>query len=368
MKQLVIPFPILLVVALLVCGRGHLFAASDVPMRPASPDHPITGVVTAVDGETRVTGPAAGSSRLSLKIGEVINVGDEVRVGKVGKIDILWDHRALVSLQEESSLSFQEPIRGQTYARLQQGSARIALSYSAGRMTDVFTLETPLAHVVTRGGIVEATVAGRDGQSFLSRLVATPPLATVRVLEGQARVEPIMSEEKPVSLKAGMEIQLKVGALAVASESASREQSRLPLPVRDEHRELPTPVFRQIISAQIGQVLDLEKGLFQSVQTGNETEQVGGSIKGTILATSIGIPVVAGTTASGLNVPSSVGVSTSQPVVVAPQIVSAGSLGPSQSGGLNTSLLLQQILDRVDNGGRGKGSTGSNSGSGSGKR
>ena len=93
-------------------------------------------------------------------------------------------------------------------------------------MTDVFTLETPLAHVVTRGGIVEATVAGRDGQSFLARLVATPPLAIVRVLEGQARVEPIMGEEKPVSLKAGMEIQLKVGARAVASEAGSREQSR----------------------------------------------------------------------------------------------------------------------------------------------
>lgn len=79
---------------------------------------------------------------------------------------LLWDHRAVLTLREGARMNIQESHRGQTELLLHQGMVRIALSYNAGRMTDTLTLQTPLARVVSRGGIMEATVLGRAAITF----------------------------------------------------------------------------------------------------------------------------------------------------------------------------------------------------------
>ena len=54
------------------------------------------------------------------------------------------------------------------------GSMRIALSYNAGRMTDKLTLQTALARVVSRGGILEASVVKADQRPLFARMMNAP--------------------------------------------------------------------------------------------------------------------------------------------------------------------------------------------------
>jgi len=145
-------------------------------------------------------------------------------------------------------------------------------------------------------------------------------------------------------------------------ETKPNQPALPPLAVREEHRALPSPITRQIASAQIGAALELEKGLQQAAQARNAEDNRGATIKGAILSTSTGLPFIPGIQASATG--NSAGVpslSTSSPSIlfppVAPSVQSAGagSLGPAQSGGLNSSGLLQQILNDVGKGGKGHG-------------
>ena len=49
-----------------------------------------------------------------MKVGDLLATGDEISTGAGATIDVLWDHRALLSLHEESRLHIQELHHGQT--------------------------------------------------------------------------------------------------------------------------------------------------------------------------------------------------------------------------------------------------------------
>jgi len=151
----------------------------------------------------------APTSSRTLKVGDVIAAGDELRVGTGEKLDVLWDHRAVLTLREVARTHIHELHHGQTEVRIHHGTVRIALAYNAGRMTDTLTLQTPLARVVSRGGIWEAMVLEEEQRTFFARLINTHPVETLGVFEGQARVEPLTGDDKPFSLKAGAEVSYK---------------------------------------------------------------------------------------------------------------------------------------------------------------
>ena len=131
--------------------------------------HPV-GVVMGISGGP-VSIVSAGSASRIVKVGDLMAAGEEISVGAGAKVDVLWDHRALLTLDEEARLHIQELHHGQTEVRLHKGTVRIALSYDAGRMTDRLTLQTTLARIVSRGGILEATVMGEEQRPFFARLV-----------------------------------------------------------------------------------------------------------------------------------------------------------------------------------------------------
>ena len=349
----------------LTCGCMFLSGATtgvlaEEPPRPMSGDRRAVGVVMEIVGDPVAIVPA-GPSRI-VKVGDIIAAGEELRTGAGAKVDVLWDHRAVLTLHEEARMHIQELHHGQTEVRLHHGTVRIALSYNAGRMTDTLTLQTALARVVSRGGILEATVLGGEQRSFFARLVDAPPVETLRVFEGQARVEPLMGEGKSFALKTGSEIFLKAGTLGPVSEIKPGQPTLQPLAVREEHRALPSPVTRQIATAHVGLALEVEKELQQTSPVGSENELPGTTVKGAILSTSTGLPFIPGIQASAAG--NSTGVPsppTSSPSIlslpVAPPIQGAGggSLGPAQSGGLNSSGLLQQILNDVGKGAKDRG-------------
>ena len=343
----------------LMCVFAFLFGATtaawaDEPPRPLSGTGHAVGMVTGIVGGPVAIKDAQSASFL-LKVGDVIGSGTELRVGKGGKLEVLGDHRAVLTLREESQMKMVEIRHGQTEVRLQHGTLRIALAYNAGRMTDTLMLQTPLAQVVSRGGILEATILGGEGRSLFDRLVNAPSVETLRVLEGAARVEPLAGEAKPFALKAGSQVSLKAGTVIAVSEIERDQRTLPPLHVREEHRTLPNPVMRQIVNAQMGIALEVGKGLEEASAAGSEKELPGTIVKGALLPTSTGLPLIPVAQASA------VGGSTSVPAVLSPQVappvqsVGAGSLGPAQSGGLNSSGLLQQILNEVGKGRKGHG-------------
>lgn len=360
MKIFDIRLQVLMCGCALFLGMATLAWAEAVP-QPRLGDGHAVGVVTGIVGAPVKLVTAVPAVSRSLKIGDVVAAGDELRVGAGEKLDLLWDHRAVLTLHEEARMNIYEPHHGQTEVRLQQGMVRIALSYNAGRMTDTLTLQTPLARVVSRGGILEATVLGGERRPLFARLVNAPAVETLRMFEGQARVEPLTGAGPPFSLKTGSEVALKEGAAHVVSEIQMDRRGLQSLAVREEHRGFPSPVMRQIVSAQVGVALEVEKQLQETATAGGEKDLPGTTVKGAILPTSTGFQLTpgiqasaTGTSAGGASLPTS-------PSVVPPPgaspIQSAGtaSLGPTQSGGLNSSGLLKRILNDVAKGAKGGG-------------
>lgn len=349
-----------------ICGAllwsCPLFAAA--PGDPAAPPLPLGGVghgvVTGLEGTAVASSIGGPAAKRPLNLGDVIQAGETVTVGKAGKLDILWDRRALVSVEEQSHVTVHESQRGQTQLRLQQGMARVSLSYSAGRMTDLFTLETPQAHVVTRGGVLEATVAGAEGRSFFAKLVNSAPAETIRVWEGQARIEPMLGDQKPLSMKAGSEVVLKSGAAGAVSEMPAGARSPASLAVREAHRNTPSPVTRQIVGAQVGQALELEKQLVQAPRTPPDKEPIAAGVKGTILPISAGVPTLPGGQPS-TSLVTATAPSSQLPLSPGVQPGSVTTLGASQAGGLNSNALLQQILNNLVKANQDRGNSGKNS-------
>lgn len=343
-----------------ICLLGTTIGAGAEEPSHFHPDdgHPAGVVVEISGGSASIV--SEGLASRALKIGDRIVDGDELSTGAGATVDVLWDHRALLTLQAQARLKIQEPHRGQTDLQLRRGSMRIALSYNAGRMTDKLTLQTAFARVVSRGGIFEASVVKADQRPLFARMMNAPSVDTFRVLEGQARIEPLSGEGKPFSIKAGSEASLTAGTAPAISETSTRTSGPQPLAAKTEHRESPVSITRQIIHAHVGLALESEKELERIATGGNEVEQPGSTTKGVILATSTGVPSFPSVQAFGSGSASgtstaSVSSATVPPPAGSVSVSGAGAaIGSAQSGGLNSSGLLKQLLNEVGRGAKGK--------------
>lgn len=331
-------------------GAAIPISAEEAP-HPLSNPKPAFGLVTDFLGTPMNKRASDPAGMVPLKIGDIIATGDELHIGQGGKLELLWDHRALVALCDDARATIGEAHYGQADVRLYQGTVRIALSYNAGRVTDTLTLRTQLATVTTRGGIMESTVPNADRRSFFTGLLNGVPGETIRVLEGTARIiEPLSGDGRILTLNTGSEVSVKMGKRLSVSETEMTQMPPQPLAIREEHRQVPRPVMRQIVNAQVGAALETGQAFVAAVP-GTEKDPVGTAPKGVILATTAGVPLT-----SLFPSPSTSGTipSTSSPQV-APLVPGAnvGSLGPAQSGGLNSRGILTEILKDVGKRGRG---------------
>lgn len=331
-------------------GAAIPVAAQEAP-RPLSNPKPAVGLVTDLLGTPVKTRASDPSGMVPLKLGDLISAGDELRTGQGGKLELLWDHRAIVALHHDAQVTIGQVQYGQTDVRLHQGTVRIALSYNAGRVTDTLTLRTPLTTVRTRGGIIESMVPGAERQSFFSGLLNGIPGETVRVLEGIARIESLTEEGKVLTLKAGSDVSVKMGKFLAVSEHEVNQAPAQPLAIREEHRQIPGTVLHQIVNAQVSAALETGQ-VFMASAVGTEKEPVGTSSKGVILATTAGVPLTSlfpPSPTAGTVSPSSTPQAAPPPL----QGINVGSLGPAQSGGLNSRGILTEILKDVGKRGRG---------------
>ncbi len=354
----------------LLCGVVLLWGLMASAWAEGAPQ-PVPGVTQATGVVVGTSGaPAsivsAGSSRLA-KVGEVVTAGEALHIPAGTRVAVLWDHRVLFTLHEDAHMQIEEPHRGQTEVHLHRGTVRIALSYNAGRMTDRLMLQTALARVMLRGGIVEATVEGEAQRSILARLLSGSSVETLRVVEGQAQVEPLTGERKSFPLKTGSEVSLTSGAAASVRQIELDARAGPPLALNEAHRGLPDSLTRQIVSTHIGLAVEAEQELQRAARAGSERELPGTSVNGALLPTSIGLPSspgvqafgAGGSTGSSSPSTSTSSFSTSPSSITAPSgatpLQGAGSLGPAQSGGRNSNELLQQIVKEAEKGSKGRG-------------
>ncbi len=337
-----------------------------------------SGLVTGIDG--RVVASTVGSNqRRDLRAGDAIRPGDELRVGAGSMIEVLWSKRALFSLRDQTVVRLLEVTGGQTPVQILEGNARIAYSYNEGHPTDTLAVMTPEARIVMRGGILEAIVVSgvhtddRHLMKFEGKEEGTREAGRVdviRIVEGQARVEPASSSTKSLLVKAGHEVRVSRAGTDAPREYKSDHRHRLAAIA--SHQEVPQSAVQRIAGIHVDHALELEQGLRKGAEDTKNAQNSDSGVKGVILSTSLGIPVTplqasSGSLTSGSAPPVNTTVSVapttgvgsgpvSVPVPVPVPIPSASTFVPSQSGGINSASLLREVLkDVLDRPGRGKG-------------
>jgi len=375
-KHTLLPALILSILATLFIGLASVWAAE--PEEAPARSNASSGIVTGLTGPSAVLTALEPASSRVLKLGDAITVGEEIRTNPGGQVEILWGRRALLTVPEQAQVRILEPLLGQILVQLSNGTVRAALSYSASRPMDVLTVQTPTTQVTTRGGIVEVTVsAPRRETSLIAMLGGTltspaserppggfvavsTPVETIRILEGQARIEPLTPGANSRLLQAGRQVRLHGGAADTVSEFKPTEEKALS--AVDQHRVTPKPVTQQIVGVHVEHALEVERLLQQAATVGDKKEMSGPDVKGaiiptTIISTSLGVPAPvfpqASSTSGGISAPTGLSPGTTLNPSSGSNLSPSQGTGPSssgttsainQSGGLNSNSLLQNIV------------------------
>jgi hypothetical protein len=326
-----------------------------------------SGVITGMTG-TPLLGTGDGT-RQGSSLGTAVAADKELRTGKDDVLEILWDH-ALILIRPQSTVTIHESKAGQTEVSLEGGSVRIALAYG-GHPTDIVTVQTPSSRVYTRGGILEVDVLPTS-PSLLSRVVSVfsktetstgpAPVETVRVIEGQSGIEPLKpTPGQSHMLEAGVQAHIAGGAVEQIVE-LSQNSKRVGLADTDQQQKTPGPLTQRLVNVHINHALEVERLMRAQKQAINQAGSAADpDLKGTIVATSLGVPSVSlgqsGTpsaspgpapqpTPSGPVAPApSPGVTSPLPSLPPVQSPTITTFVPGQSGGLNSRSALKDLLD-----------------------
>jgi hypothetical protein len=315
------------------------------------------GIVTGLSGPA--TGITPGGSR-ELRIGDRVAVGEEVFVA-AGTLEILWERRALFSLEGRTRIAVREAKNGLALLDILEGAVQIAFSYNEGHPTDTVTIQTPAARTVLRGGIVEAKVAptgeiGRLVQSAHVGKTASTAGELLRMIEGQAQIEPRTAGAKSFLLKVGHEFQTTSQGDAVRPSLVNDGRKLILLP---GHQQMPSSAVQRMVRTHVDHAVEVERAINKPSRGGNEMDGPARDKSGAIVSTSLGIPIAAlpgsgGATASSSLAPamppgplvSGGGATTAAPPAPVPiiQTPTVTILTPTQSGGINSQSLLREVL------------------------
>lgn len=331
-----------------------VMACSPVPVWSASVERAtqnVSGLITGLIGSPLRAGPGPIKS---LSLGERVAGTDVLETRQDEMVEILWDRRALILLQPQSSLTIAEPKPGDTRVGLRDGSVRVALAYG-GRATDVITVETAASRTVTRGGIVEVDARPRPPSllAMVASMFALPPAVlpqrvdSIRVLEGQSGVEPVGASGRAETIEAGFQALVVNGSAVQVTEQRVQPGRGAGLAAIDRRQETPRPLTERLMAIHVNHALEVERLL--NVAPGNLEESVtkpGTDVRGTIVSTSLGIPAASlgGAQTGGQAGPTAPPVTSPLPTLPPIQPPTVTTLSPSQSGGLNSRNLLRDIL------------------------
>ena len=341
------------------------------PSGPPAARSDSSGIISGLNGQAAAVIPGSGASR-ELRIGDRVAAGEELRVGSGGTLELLWERRALFTLKDRSNIALQESKNGSIFLHILSGTIGVAYSYNEGHPTDTMKIQTPGATMTLRGGIIEAAVEATgvadQPRRMQSRHIGEAAGEMLRVIEGQAHIEPRSSNAKPILLKAGNEWQSLPGRAGDEIRPSSGHRSRELAAAQSHHQ---VPAMQRMVQVHVEHALELERAMSKPSRDGNESDGAAG-VKGAIVATSLGIPLPtvtgAGATVTATSVAPTAPLTPTAPVsgpvtspavppAVVPPVVSPNVTGltPSQSGGINSVSLLRDVIQDISRGGNGNG-------------
>lgn len=305
------------------------------------------GLITAVVGSPVRVAPGATKP---VALGDRVAIADELQTRQDEMLEILWDRHALILVQPQSSLAIREFQAGETEIALRNGGVRVALAYG-GRPMDKVTVETPTSRIFTRGGIMEVDVRPTPPSllAMVASMFSTPAQAvpqrvdTVRVLEGQSGVETLRVKGASEMVEAGYQARLAVGEPIRVAELPQSQGKGAGLAGIDRRQETPRPLTERLVQVHVDHALEVERLLNNTTSAAIDqgANKPAPDIKGTIVATSLGIP-----SASLAQPQPSATSPVTSPLPTLPPIQppTVTALAPNQSGGVNSRNLLKEIL------------------------
>jgi hypothetical protein len=339
------------------------WTAVEAGTKPPAPVPP--GLVTGLTGSPSIAGKTAAVSQI-LSLGDRLSNDVEVRTQQDETVEVLWGQRTLIQVYPNTAMTIREKRDGQIHLQLPGGSVRVALAYG-GPPTDIVSVQTPTGRIFTRGGIVEVDVLSAS-PSLLARVStafsADKPapaarIETVKVLEGQSGVEPLASPGKSEILEAGLAAQVVAGVIRQVSNLPSSVDRGLGLAPTDRSQSTPAQLAQRIARVHVDHALEVERQV-SAAKPALDTKDAaaGADLKGTVVATSLGVPSIsfAGGPPPGPTATSPV--PTFSPPVIAPS--PGTTLGGNQSGGFNSKSILNDVLKDAlsENRGRGRNNRG----------
>ena len=277
-----------------------LFGIASLQTAESNVAQPITGsnasgLITGLAGAPMAG--TIGDATRNLSLGNTVATGEELNTDQHGILEILWDRHALIFIQPQSKVLIHESKAGQTEVSLRGGSIRVALAYNSGRTSDVVTVQTPSSRVFTRGGILEVDVLP-PSPSVFSRVasVFSPPeapaaskmLETVRVVEGEAGIEPVTAPGQSQMLEAGHQAQIAAGQVERSAELPRHSVKGVGLSDTDRRQGTPGLLTQRLVNVHITHALEVER---QMNTPGPVVQRTGAAtasdLKGTIIATSV---------------------------------------------------------------------------------
>lgn len=322
-----------------------------------------SGLITGVTGAP-ITG-GSGASRV-LSLGDTLSRAEELRTNPDDTVEILWDRQAVIQVHPKSHIMIQETKPGETEVHLTGGSVRVALAYGS-RPSDMVTVHTPTSRVFTRGGIVEVDVLP-SAPTLLSRMsavfagadsaAALSLVESVRVLEGQAGVEPLKATRPSQMLEAGLQARVAAGAIEQTSGLPASAGKGVGLAATDRRQATPGPLTQNIVRVHVSHALEVERLMNTTPSSLDEAAKAGGTdIRGAIVSTSLGVPTTSFAQSSGSAGGSSPTPTVSTPLPTLPpiQTPTLTTLAPNQSGGVNSRSLINSVLSDGKNRDNGKG-------------
>jgi hypothetical protein len=310
-----------------------------------------SGLITGLSGAP-VLGSVGGLTR-DAALGQTVTIADGVTTGPNDRVEILWDRRAVILVQPDSKVLIQEAKAGQVDFSLSGGSIRVALAYG-GASTDMVTVQTPSSRVYTRGGIFEVDVHP-PRPSFIARVVSalSPPIShapveTVRVLEGQSGIEPVSAPTPGGShmLESGVLARIAVGIVEQVEALPKTSANGLGLAETDRRQATPALLTQRLVNIHVTHAVEVARVMSTPSATVDETAAAPGStLKGTIVATSLGVPSIsnaqAGTTKGAPGAPPAASVTS--PVPTRPPMQVPPITGPPN--GLSRHALKEGLGD-----------------------
>ncbi len=246
-------------------------------------------VVISAISDGPLTAASSGGSK-TLRFGEAVNVGEELRTGKGTVADVLIGSRAVMTLGGDTIVQLTKLSADQLTIQVGKGMVRVAASANALGEKGTVLIQTPTSKVKTRGGIVRVIVnASSESVAQASVEIAKPYLASysphamvavnnvdtdiIQVEEGVAEILGAGPDGEALTVTFGQRVTRQPGQVGLLTEGEQTDMMRASVLAKTGHFNTPRDGVDNLVALQVNQATKLGNALTGAVKTGEAEGQ-----------------------------------------------------------------------------------------------